>query len=264
MRYVVQAVRMNLRRAAQYRSSFLLQTIAQLIMTGGDLWAVLMLLERFGGMGHWGRYEILFFFGAMHLVFSFTEIADRGLGRFSSMIRTGSFDTVLVRPRGALLQVMLAEMDPRRIGSILVALTSLIVASRGLALRWTAAKILLLLWSAMGTGCLMMGLFLLEAVVCFFSVQSIEIVNVLTYGGRQVCQYPMDLYTGWIRTLFTAVVPIALCLQMPVSVILERQEMLAGMQPGWVWAFPLLGPCVFGLIALIWMAGVRHYRSTGT
>ncbi len=262
MRYMMNALRMNLRRAAQYRASFLMQVLSQLVMTAGDLWAVLILLERFGRMGHWTGPEILFFFGAMQLVFAVTEILDRGLNHFGNLIRTGGFDTMLVRPRRLLTQVMLSEADPRRIGTVAVGVTALAVANHLLGLEWTAAKLLLLLWSMAGTVCLMMGLFLLEAVICFVSVQSIEMVNILTYGGRQTCQYPVDIFPDFIRLLFTFVVPVALCLQYPISAVLGRP--MAADCPGiLLWLCPLAGPLFFLLIGMLWCAGVRRYRSTG-
>ncbi len=262
MRYVMNAVRMNLRSAAQYRASFWLHILSQAVMTAGDLWAVLILLERFGQMKHWSGPEVLMFFGAMQITFSFTEIVDRGLCTFSGMIRQGGFDTVLLRPRSPLKQVILSQADPRRLGSILVGLAAAVLASVRLRLRWTLADAALLLWSMLGTSALLMGLFMLEAVVCFFSVQSIEIVNILTYGGRQACQYPVDLYPGPIRRLFTWVVPVALTLQFPLSSILG-QPMLAA-DPVWLWIMPMSGFVFFALIAQLWRIGVRHYRSTGS
>ena len=263
MRYVMHAMRMNLRRAAQYRSSFLLQTLAQLVMTAGDLWAVLLLLERFGAVGHWSLHEVLFFFGVMQIAFAVTEMINRGFGHFSTLIRMGTLDTMLTRPRSAMLQVILSEMDPRRVGTVAVGLTALIVSTNGLGLVWGAADVLLILWAVIGTIFLMMGLFMLEAVICFFAVQSTEFVNILTYGGRQACQYPIDVYPDWIRTLFMIAVPVALCLQFPVCHVLGKP--LGGVTPGgWVWLAPLAGPAFFGLMTLLWAWGLRHYRSTGS
>ncbi len=263
MRYILNAMGMNLRRAAQYRSSFLMQTLAQIVMTAGDLWAVLLLLERFHAVGNWSLYEVLFFFGVMQISFAVTEMINRGFGHFSTLIRTGSLDTMLTRPRSAMLQVILSELDPRRAGTVLVGAAALILSARGLGISLTAADALLLLWASFGTICLMMGLFMLEAVICFFAVQSTEIVNILTYGGRQTCQYPADVYAGWIRLLFTFLVPVVLCLQYPVCRVLGKP--LAGVTPGdWVWLTPLAGPAFFGLMSLLWRWGLRHYRSTGS
>ena len=263
MRYIVHAMRMNLRRAAQYRSSFLMQTLAQLVMTAGDLWAVLLLLERFHAVGAWSLHEVLFFFGVMQIAFAVTEMINRGFGHFSTLIRMGSLDTMLTRPRSAMLQVVLSEADPRRIGTVFVGGAALVIAARGLGLSLGAADVLLLLWACAGTVCLMMGLFMLEAVICFFSVQSTEIVNILTYGGRQACQYPADVYADWIRKLFTFLVPVVLCLQYPVCRVLGKP--LAGVTPGgWVWLTPLAGPAFFAVMSLLWRWGLRRYRSTGS
>ena len=262
MRYITHAVRMNLHRAMQYRASFLMQTFAQFVMTAGDLMAVLILMGRFGHAGHWSPSEILFFFGAMQITFSVTETINRGLAHFSAMIQSGSFDTVLLRPRSSLLQVTLNELDPRRFGSIAVGVAALALSSSKLSVSWTPASVLLLLWAMLGTVALLMGLFLIEAIVCFFSVQSIEIVNILTYGGRAACEYPVDVFPSPVRLLFTYVAPIALCLHEPISFILGRPVL--ALPAAAVWVCPVAGFLFFFLMILLWCVGVRHYRSTGS
>ena len=120
MRYIFHAVRMNLRAAAQYRASFLMQSVAQLVMTGCDLIALLVLIDRFRHMGRWEGTEVMFFFGAMQIAFALTECFGRGLTTFSGVIRKGSFDTLLLRPRPLLLQLSLNACDPRRVGTVAV------------------------------------------------------------------------------------------------------------------------------------------------
>ncbi len=262
MRYILHAMNMNLRRASQYRLSFLLQTLSQVIMTGSDLAAVLILAGRFSAFGAWSADQVLFFFGAMQTAFALTEGIGRGVSVFSREVQSGSFDTLLLRPRALLGQVMLSEIDARRIGSVLIGAAALAAASARLRLIWTFSRLLLLLWSILGTVTLLTGLFLIEASVSFFTVQSIEAVNVLTYGGRQVCQYPADLYPGPIRLLFEYVAPIVLCLHLPVSLLLGRPMVRAG--EALIWLCPLAGFAFFGLTALLWRFGVRHYRSTGS
>ena len=262
MRYILHAMRMNLRCAAQYRVSFLLQILAQFVMTAGDLMAVLLLMDRFGHMGHWSGYEVMCFFGAMQITFALTECFGRGLSTFSSVIRMGTFDTLLLRPRSLLKQVVLNAADPRRLGSLIVGIAALLVASATLSIPWTIEKVLLLIASIFGTLCVLCALFMLEASYSFFSVQGVELINTLTYGGRQTCQYPIDIYPGPIRLLFMWVAPIALCLHLPLSYILDK-PIMALPQPVY-WLTPVIGPLFFALITLIWRFGVRHYRGTGS
>lgn len=262
MKYMLHAVRMLFKSALQYRSSLLMQVIAQFVMTGGEMLAVVVLLTRFKAVGHWGAGEIMFFFGVMQATFALTEMLGRGVTSFSSFVQRGEFDALILRPRPLLTQVMVSQLDPRRLGGILVGLIAMLVAGTRLSIQWTLLKALLLAEVVLGSMLLLLGLFMIEATVSFFSVKSIEMVNVLTYGGRSACQYPVDVYPGVLRFLFTYLAPFAMCMHWPVSwVIGEAMVTLS------VWGYfltPLAGAAFFAVMVRIWYAGVRHYRSTGT
>lgn len=262
MKYLLHSIRMLYKSAAQYRASFVMQILSQTILVGGDLLAVLVLLDRFAHLGQWQPAEILFFFGVMQLTFALVEGLGRGISNFSNYIGSGDFDSMLIRPRPLLLQVVCHRLDPRRIGGFAVGMLALVLAGAHLQLAWTLEKAALLILCTAGSMLLLNGLFLIEATVSFFSVRSIEMVNVLTYGGRTACQYPVDIYPDPIRLLFTWVAPFALCMHLPVSWILERPLYDV---PLWcVFLAPAAGAVFFVIMVRVWYIGVKHYRSTGT
>ena len=85
----------------QYPLSFLMQTIAQLVMEGGEMLALILLIDRFDRLNQWGPGDLYFFFGLMSVSFYLTEIFGRGVtGNFPYMVRTGQLDTVLLLHRG--------------------------------------------------------------------------------------------------------------------------------------------------------------------
>ena len=262
MRYMIHAVRMLFKSAMQYRASLLMQIVAQFVMTGGELLAVVVLLTRFRAVGHWGAGEIMFFFGVMQSTFALTELFGRGITSFPWFVQRGEFDALILRPRPLLTQVLVSQLDPRRLGSFLVGVAAMLTAGAQLSIQWTLLKALLLLEVVLGSMLLVLGLFMIEATASFFSVKSIEMVNVLTYGGRSACQYPVDVYPGVLRFLFTWIAPFAMCMHWPVSWVLG-----APMVELPVWGYfltPLAGAAFFAVMVRIWYVGVRHYRSTGT
>ncbi len=262
MKYYLHSVRMLWRSALQYRASFIMQVLAQFVMIAGELMAVTVLLDRFNAIGRWNAGEILFFFGMMQVVFALTECLGRGVTTFGGIVGSGEFDAILLRPRPLLMQVLCMRLDARRLGGILVGLAAMFSASLMLGIRWTLWKTGLLLAAALGTFLLLLGLFLVEATVSFFSVKSIEMVNVLTYGGRTACEYPVDIYPAFLRRLFTWVAPFALCLHWPVSLVLDKP--MADVH-AWVMAVtPLAGAAFCAAMIRIWYAGAKRYRSTGT
>ena len=263
IRLYYHSMRMLIKSHLQYPASFLMQTLAQLVMEGGEMLAVILLVDRFEHLNQWGPGDLYFFFGLMAVTFYLTECFGRGItGNFPYLIRTGQLDTFLARPRGVLTQVLCSAVDPRRITCIAVGIAALVIGCRMSEVQWSIRKALLMA-EAMVCGCfLIQGLFMIEAIFCIHSVKSIELVNALTYGGRSACEYPVDTYPRPLRVLFTVVAPFALTLHQPGSVILGKPLFD---WPEWTaFVSPLSGILVFGVIWLCFQKAMRFYRSTGS
>lgn len=254
---------MLIKSQLQYPVSFLLQTLAQLIMEGGEMMALILIIDRFDHLHQWEAGDLFFFFGIMSVTFYLTECFGRGItGAFPSMVRSGQLDTLLLRPRGILTQVLCSDVDPRRITCIAVGVVALIIGSRLSAVSWTPLKVLLLFEAVAFGFLLILALFMIEAIFCIHSVKSVELVNAITYGGRSACEYPVTIYPRPLRVLFTTLAPFALVLQIPAGYILEKPLFP---WPAWT-AFlcPLSGAVIFAVIELFFQRAMRFYRSTGS
>ena len=128
---------------------------------------------------------------------------------------------------------------------------------------WTAATAALAVGAILGGVGLFTGLFILQATLAFWTTEGLEIANALTNGGTETAQYPLVIYPGWFRRLFTYVVPLAGITYFPALAILGRDDPLGSAT--WThWLSPL-GGMIFLLMALrVWRLGVRHYTSTGS
>ncbi len=263
LRLYIKSIGMLLRSHLQYTSSFIMQTLAQLVMEGGEMMVVILIVDRFENLKGWSGGNLYFFFGMMSVSFYLTELFGRGItGDFPSMVRTGKLDTFLVRPRGVLTQVMCSGTDPRRITCIAVGIAALIMGSRLSGITWTLTKVFILIESIAMSCLLILGLFMIEAIFSIFSVKSVELVNAITYGGRSACQYPIDIYPAPMRALFTVIAPFALTLHVPVSWILDKP--LYGWPMWTAFVTPLSGALIFVIMTILFHLAMRHYRSTGS
>jgi len=262
VRLYLKSCRMLMKSQWQYRTSFVLQTLSQLIMMGTELLAVIFLINRYTTLGQWNGGEILFFFGVIITSFYLTEAFGRGITNFAPLINKGTLDTLLIRPRNVLFQVLCSQADPRRLGAILIGVAALTMGCIQAQVALTPIKALLLIWSILGGSALVLGLFMIEATLCFFSVKSIEMVNILTYGGRSTCQYPIDIYPRWLQLLFSVVAPFALTTHVPAAYILGKPLWNTGLAAAFI--TPLSGFAFLGLMILVFYRGLRHYRSTGS
>jgi len=253
-------VGVSMRSQMQYRVSFALTALAQMMLTGVEFLGVWMLFDRFGSLADWQLAEVALFYGMANVAFGLAEGFGRGFSTFSGMVKSGDFDRLLVRPRSTALQVAAREMHAMRLGRIAQGLVVLFWATHTLDVNWTLARIALIPLTIGGGACMFVGLFVLGATLTFWSTQSLELINCVTYGGVHAAQYPLAIYDSWLRRFFTFIVPLACISYFPGLAILGKVEESAALH----YAAPLAGVLFLVFSLQVWRVGVRHYRSTGS
>ena len=260
LRLVGQSVRAQL----QYRTSVLLMALGSFLALAVELLGMWALFDRFGQLGGWQLGHAMFLFGLVNIAFGLCEALGRGFDVFArEFVRTGAFDRVLLRPRSTVLQVAGHELQLHRIGRLGQGLFALGYALLLLDLDWTLWRVGLLLFALAGALALFYALFILQATLSFWTIESLEVMNVLTYGGTETAQYPLPVYAGWLRRLFTYVVPLACVTYFP-SVALFGVEDPLGSDRLFQCLAPLAGFVFLGLALLGWRVGILHYTSTGS
>ncbi|MCB5520987.1 ABC-2 family transporter protein, partial [Erysipelatoclostridium ramosum] len=60
--------------------------------------------------------------------------------------------------------------------------------------EWTWDKVLTVVFMLLGGTGVFTGIFLIYAAVCFFTIEGLEFMNVLTDGAREYGKYPVAIY----------------------------------------------------------------------
>ncbi len=263
LRLYFHSMQMNLRAHFEYKLSFFLQFLGQFVMLFGEFLAVVLVVDRFHGVKQFNGNDLLFFFGILSVEFYTCEFFFRGITNFSPYVKNGRLDTFFLRPRGIVTQIISYEMDVRRIGAILVGVFALFLSIHNASIHFTFLKTLIFLLSMVGGCSLIVGLFMLDASLTIFSVQSIEIFNIFTYGGRSTAQYPLTIYKQPIKLLFMYVVPFFFTTQVPAAYILDK-EIYTFSSPLWAFITPFSGILFLCVAYFILRIALLNYRSTGS
>ena len=104
---------------------------------------------------------------------------------------------------------------------------------------------------------------MLQATLAFWTTETLEIMNAVTYGGVETTQYPLVIYRPWFRKFFTYAVPLAAISYYPSIAIMGRPDPL-GSSLLFQYLSPLIGVGFLALSLQVWKIGVRYYRSTGS
>src|ERR1044072_221814 len=259
-RYVVT----SLRAQAQYPTATLMLTAGHCAATSIEILGVFALFHRFGSVGGWSFGGAALFYALVNIMFSLADLLSRGFEVFGTdFVRTGAFDRVLLRPRAAALQLAGHEGRLSRLGRLLQAAIVLIFATNLVPITWDASTIAIAVWAVAGGVALFMGILVLPATLALWTVDSLEIMNVLTYGGVQAAQYPLNIYAAWFRQVLTFSLSRACVAYYPVLAILKRPDPLGA--PDWL--LPLAPIAGFAFLALSFVAcraGMARYTSTGS
>ena len=257
-------VRASLAGQARYPASALLLTLGQFLATGIEVIAVWALFHRFGDVQGWTLGEVAVFYGLVNCMFAVADALGRGFDVLGTeFLRTGTFDRLLLRPRPLALQLMGHDVRISRLGRLLQGVLVLGFGAAQTGIGWTPEAVAVALFALAGGIALFLGILVLQGTLSFWTVESLEIANVLTYGGVQAAQYPLALYAQWFRRVLTFIVPLACVAYYPVLAILGKPDPLGA--PHWLgWVSPLAGFVFLAAAFGAWRVGLRRYASTGS
>ena len=242
----------------QYKASFCLTAVGQFLVSFNAFLGVYFMFQRFHEVEGFTYSQVLLCFAITLMEFSLAEAFARGFDTFSSTISNGEFDRIMVRPRNEIFQVLAGRIELTRIGRMLQAVVMFAYGIAKSHVEWTWDKVLTVVFMLLGGTAVFTGIFLIYAAICFFTIEGLEFMNVLTHGAREYGKYPVAIYGKRVLQFCTFVVPYALIQYYPLCYILGQDSR------GYYMFLPLLGgvfllPC-YGL----WKIGVRHYKSVGS
>jgi ABC-2 type transport system permease protein len=255
----------RIRSQMQYRVSFVLELIGNFLITFTDLAALMIMFIHAPRIGGWSLGEIAFLYALSALSFSLSELFQGAFDAdvFADYVRRGNLDQLLTRPLPLTFQVLSEYFVLRRLGRMAQALVAFGLAY-GLARPDLTPLKLLYLALVIASGALFfLAISIAGCTLCFWTVQSIEIVNIFTYGGTTMLSYPITIYQEWMQRFFVYILPLAFINYFPALYLLDKANPFR-LPP----CVPFLAPpvCVAAfLISLrVWRIGVSHYQSTGS
>jgi ABC-2 type transport system permease protein len=255
----------QIRSQMQYRASFFFDSFTTALLSGVSFLTIALVLQRFEGIAGWTLGEVAFLYGMVETAFGLMDMIFSGFDPpfFGRHVRLGTFDQMLLRPVSITLQVLGSEFILRRLGRVLQGALILVLAFGLVDIEWTPAKLIYLPVVLASLVCFFGGLFMVGAGITFWTVESIEAVNIFTYGGSEMMSYPMHIYPNWMVRFFTFIVPAIFLNYYPALYFLDKPNPLsqATMAP---FLAPLAGGGMLALGLAFWRFGVRHYQSTGT
>jgi ABC-2 type transport system permease protein len=251
------------RSLASYRLSFVIEMVSNIGTTALDIVTVVVLFSTTRHVAGFSLPEAILIVSLSSLGFALADVIVGNVDHLRVYVRTGLLDVVLVRPLGALGQLLSMDLPFRKVLRGLLSFVTLVVAVRINDIDWTPARVVVLVMTPLAGLVFFGAIFVLTASLAFWWVDSGEIGSSFTYGGRDFTSYPMPVFAGWFRTIFAYALGFAFVAYQPALVLLGRSDPLG--LPTWAgFLSPVVALVAAAVAAVVWRAGVRQYRSTGS
>ena len=182
MKIYFKTILMNIKSQLEYRKAFIISTIGSFLVTFFLIIAVYFLFLNFNQIGDWNFYQVAFLFGLVYFNFSVAEMFLRGLDHFDDTIRKGDFDRLLVRPQNLLIQATSMEFDLSKLGRMIQAILVIVIALLKIHIDWTIYKVLVFILMNVGCFMIFLSVFVLRATFCFWTINGLEFMNILSEG----------------------------------------------------------------------------------
>jgi ABC-2 type transport system permease protein len=257
-------LRGQLRAQTAYRISFGLDLVSTMWGTVAEVLTVLVLFRAVTtSLAGFQLTEALLMVGLAAAGFALADLAVGNIERLRQYLRTGLLDTLLLRPLRALPQLLLMDLGLFRLSKLGISAAVLVAALVVAPVPWTPGRVALAVAAPVGGALFFGAVFVAGATVAFWWIESGELANSLTYGGRELATYPLTVYGPLFRRVFGYGLGFGFVAYYPALALLGRPDPLG--LPPWVgWASPAVALPAVGVAAVLWRAGIRHYRSTGS
>jgi ABC-2 type transport system permease protein len=253
----------RLRSQLTYRTSFVLDLAAQALGQTIELFSILVVFTQVDSLGGFADREVVLIFGLAACAFGLADLGVGQVERLPDYIRTGEFDVILLRPLGALPQLLCADIALKRLGRVGVGLAVYGWSLARLDVAWTPLRALIAVTAPLVGAVILGALWVAANAVSFWVVDGREVANAVTYGSNFSTSYPITVYGPWLRRAMCFAVPGAFVAYFPALALLDRPDPL-GLPTGLRYASPVVAAVAVAAAALVWRLGVRRYQGTGS
>ena len=250
--------KIHFKRELQYKASFILSFISNLIVFFGYYFSILCIFDKFDNIKGFTLYEVLFTFAVVQFGFAFCEVFFRGVDQFDDMMVAGDFDRILLRPRGVLHQILCEDISLVRIARLLQAIIILVIAILSIDVSWNFEKILTLIFMIISSVLIYLSILIITAAYCFITIKGLELRNILLYGSKEMTQYPIGVFKKGFVIIFTYLVPFGFVNYYPLLYLLDKTK------NNLLMISPIVVIVYFIFSVFIFYRLLRKYKSSGS
>jgi ABC-2 type transport system permease protein len=251
-------LRTSIQTGMQYRWDFLVEGVTGLMFAALGLLPLWVFRQNGAAVPGWSFPAMLVVLGWFTLLKGLIDGAvNPSLLVVIDHIRRGTLDFVLLKPADAQFLVSTSKFEPWKVLDVLAGAA---MCAFGFVLlgRWPRPAQLAVASLLLGTSCLVLYSTWILVVAAAFWVVRLDNLAYLFMSIFDFARWPVTVFRGAVRFVFTFVIPLALMTTYPAMALLGTLHPVTG-------AFAVVGALVFAALArLVWGRAIARYTSASS
>jgi ABC-2 type transport system permease protein len=258
LRLALVQLRISAASAMAYRADFLIEGAMAIAWMALTLLPLLVLFEGRDSVVGWDAPSALIviaFFMALRAILE--GVISPSIVDLVERIRSGAFDYVLLKPVDAQFMISASHYEPWKVFDLLGAIGLIVYAFAQLGRTPSLADVGLGVFLLIAGALAMYSLWLVAASVAFWVVR-LDNLNYLLGAIFDTARWPVQVFRGVWRVVFTFVIPVAVMTTFPAMALLHRLDRET--------ALATVGGVIVMLAVsrLVWRAAIRSYTSASS
>jgi len=251
-------LRASLVTSMQYRVDFLIEGVMSIWWIGWNLVPLLILYDQRSSVAGWDFPSALLVIAWFTVLRGLMEGAiNPSLIGVVDKIRTGEFDYLLLKPADAQFLVSTARFEPWNLVDIAGGIALACVAFAMLGRAPAPVDVLLGLVLLVAAALVLYSLWILIVSASFWVIR-LDNLAYLFSAVFDAARWPIHVFRGVWRIVFTLIIPLALMTTYPAMAMLGRLEARTALAA-------LGGALLFAAVSrFLWRAAIRSYTSASS
>lgn len=248
----------DLKSRMSYRADFIISTFGMILTNVVGFMSFYILFQNFPSINGWSYHEMLFLYGFSLIALTPLQCLFDNNWNLRFAVESGDFIKYCFRPINVFFYFISEVFDVKGLGQLAFGMAVLVYSWSHLGIPVTIVTVLEFILLIITASLFMIAIMNAAAATCFWIMRS-GYVMVVMFRFKDYARYPVSIFDGLFKVIFTFIIPIAFIAYYPGLVLLRPDDI-----PLLSWLSPLIGVFFFWLSYRFWMLGARKYEGTGS
>lgn len=249
----------NLKSKMSYRSDFIISILGIIFVNFSGIISFWIIFQNFENLLGWTYYEMLFMYGFSLIALTPAQCFFDNSWNLQTHIFSGDFIRYCFKPMNLFFYYFSEVFDVKGIGQFCVGGFVLGYSWQKMHLEISFLILLKLIIALISASIFMIAIMIFASASSFYIVNGAYFIMILANKFKEYSKYPVIIFNGTLRFLFTFIIPIAFMAYYPSLAFLNNKSPVV-----LTYLTPFYGVLFFYLSYKFWMHGAMKYNGTGS